>query len=141
MKKSVILLCGLALIAMIIGYSYKEPVEEKEAENDQVIENMNQTPAMITIEEKVVTAEVAETEKDDEIPTPTPMPSAENEADSNVIDQSAVLDSETESYYEKGRELGQEVKDYLQDIDWDEKYDKAREAGKEAADFLNGLLR
>ena len=42
--------------------------------------------------------------------------------------------------HEKGIELGQEVKEYLQDIDWDDKYEKAREAGKEAADFINGLL-
>lgn len=104
MKKSVILLCGLALIALIIGYSYKEPVDEKEAESDQVIDTADQTPTKTTIEETVVTIEDVETEKDEEMPTPTPISSAESEAESVVTEHPVVLDSDTESYYQKGRE-------------------------------------
>ena len=48
--------------------------------------------------------------------------------------------SEYDEYYEKGRELSEELKENLDSIDWDAANEKARETGKDAAEFLNNLF-
>lgn len=44
------------------------------------------------------------------------------------------------SAYEKGEELGNELIEKMDSIDWGETYKEAEDAGKKAADFLNGLM-
>lgn len=49
-------------------------------------------------------------------------------------------EGENKSAYEKGKELGENLSEKLENIDWEENYDKARDAGQEAAEWLNKLL-
>ena len=50
------------------------------------------------------------------------------------------IEMESKSAYEKGKELGENLSEKLENIDWEENYDKARDAGQEAAEWLNKLL-
>lgn len=134
MKKSIFLLCGLALIALIIGYTYKEPDYEEEAVSEGFIEYEYQSPTRTLVEKADVNAK---DEEEDEMATSESGQPAEEEEGSGDADRAF----DPGSYYEMGREVGQEVKEYIQEVDWDEKYDKAKEAGKEAADFLNDLFK
>jgi len=43
-------------------------------------------------------------------------------------------------YYEKGKEIGQDVIDKLQNTDWGEVKKDAEEKGHQAAEFINGIL-
>lgn len=40
----------------------------------------------------------------------------------------------------KGQELGEQLNEKLESIDWEGNYEKADEAGKKAAEWLNGLI-
>jgi len=72
-----------------------------------------------------------------------------NHIDSNTIDSNA-SDSNTSDgpsigevagdYYEKGKEIGQDVIDKLQNTDWGEVKKDAEEKGHQAAEFINGIL-
>lgn len=58
----------------------------------------------------------------------------------STLDYESVEYKEKSEAYKKGEELGEELIDKMEGIDWDDTYEKAGEAGKEAAEFLNQLL-
>lgn len=49
-------------------------------------------------------------------------------------------DSDIDSWFEFGRAIADQIKEWLQAIDWEGYFKKAEEAGKNFAEFLNGLF-
>ncbi len=59
------------------------------------------------------------------------VPESQNYTESKAIDSDA---------YQKGQELGEQLNEKLESIDWEENYEKADETGKKTAEWLNGLF-
>lgn len=67
---------------------------------------------------------------------------AEQEKNENVLEPQNYTESKTigSDAYQKGQELGEQLNEKLESIDWEENYEKADETGKKAAEWLNGLF-
>ena len=145
-KKVVSLICIIGVTVLGLGGALREPAEDNAVIQDEIVDvvEMDATEPVDSYTDNNNTSYTkAEATTPTIIPTPIVEEVQADEAEyvSEDVKSSFDTDNDTQSYYEKGRELGQEVKEYLQDIDWDEKQEKAREAGKEAAEFINGLLK
>lgn len=67
---------------------------------------------------------------------------AEQETNENISESQSYAESKAvgSDAYQKGQELGEQLNEKLESIDWEENYEKAEDAGKEAAEWLNKLF-
>lgn len=65
----------------------------------------------------------------------------DNDYDYDYVTSDKGNNQSNDSAYEMGKNLGNELSEKMESVDWEEKYENAEEMGAKAADYLNKLMQ